>query len=179
MIPRNAKQAAPAPSPIAYTPDTYTTRYKEVDYTRAFEATLAGYGTLSYCSVLTPKPSISTIYDEEDNGILVVKNSNQERGTYQIISWTPNKIVADIQAPENSEVTLNANYAKGWQINNAPARELAGRPASPEKITGNATITFAYHAPGFTAGRIITLLTIVLISTYLFTQKKKGYSKSL
>lgn len=151
---------SPAPSPIGYSARTFTIRHEGVDYTRAYAATKAGYGSLSYCSVLSPNPAVRTIHDEIDTGILSVKTTDGKDGTWQLESWNPNKVTATVTLPTEGQAILNANYAKGWRINGQPAKEIAGR-VGIELPAGIHTLTFNYSTPGFTIGMLITAATIV------------------
>lgn len=162
---------SPAPSPIAYIAHTYTTRHEGIDYTRAYAAVRQGYGSLSYCSVLSPSPAVRTIHDEVDTGILSVKTTTEEFGTWQLVSWGPNRVKATISLPAEGKVILNANYAKGWYVNDEPASEMAGRVGTALPA-GNHHIVFEYKAPGFVAGIILTLLTLVTLPIYFLIGKR-------
>jgi hypothetical protein len=150
----------PAPSPIAFTTLDYKIRIGKDDYSRTYAATLAGYGTLSYCSVLTPSPAVRLISDEADNGILSVKDTNDKISSYQLLAWSPDTVKASVDLPSGGTVTLNTNYAKGWQANNQPAKEFSGRVGTT--VPANTSqITFRYTTPGFKTGVIISILTVL------------------
>jgi uncharacterized membrane protein YfhO len=166
VVPEDLPAVSPAPSPIAFTTKDYTTRVDGVDYTRAYAATLAGYGTLSYCSVLTPDPAVRLISDEEDNGILSVKDTNDKTTTYQVLSWSPTTVKAIASLPNGGTVTLNTNYAKGWQLNGQPAKELSGRVGA-NVLANTSVATFHYTAPGFKTGIIISILASLAALTLL------------
>ncbi|PIT98006.1 MAG: hypothetical protein COT71_03000 [Candidatus Andersenbacteria bacterium CG10_big_fil_rev_8_21_14_0_10_54_11] len=159
----------PAPAPLAYSAFTYKTRYRGDDYSRSYTAARAGYGTLSYCSVLTPEPAVRTIHDEEDNGLISVKSKS---GTFELLSWSPNTVIARITATDSTDILLNTNYTKGWSVAASPptnekswhpAREIAGRVAA-NVPAGQHTITFRYRTPGFIPGLIISLSALLFIS---------------
>ncbi|MGH9857419.1 MAG: hypothetical protein ACRD4B_06200, partial [Acidobacteriota bacterium] len=138
VIPRHIPPVRSAPYPIAYTAHTYKYDYFATEeekkkgaaasHPRAYEATLAGWGTLAYCSVLTPPIAVRTIHDEGDNDLFSIHgNSTDARGTFKLLSWSPNRVVARITVSEESTAILNTNYAKGWFVNGEPAREASNR----------------------------------------------------
>lgn len=158
VIPQVIPPVPPAPYPIAYTAHTYKYRHtNSEDYTRAYAATLAGYGTLSYCSVLTPPPLVRTIHDEVDIDII----ATSKEATYKLISWSPNTARVTVTTPQTTSVTLNTNYAKGWYANDRPAINDNGR-VSTSIPPGTHEITFRYKTPGMATGLTITLSTIAL-----------------
>ncbi len=172
VLPEVFPAPSPAPAPIAYSARTFTTRYEGADYTRAYAATRAGYGSLSYCSVLSPTPAVRTIHDEGDNGILSVKTLDSQDGTWQLESWNPNTVKATIMLPQAGQAILNANYAKGWKVNGQDAKEIAGR-VGVDLPAGTHQLTFQYHSPGFVTGLSITVVTILIISTLLARQYRQ------
>lgn len=157
VLPEVVPAPSPAPSPIVHTAFDYKTRYQGVDFTRAFTATKADYGTMTYCSVLGPKPAVRTIHDKENFGpVLTSQNLSVES-----VGWTPNHVTTTVNAKtDNTEVMLNTNYANGWKVNGKPARNIQDRVG---EIThqGNSTVRFAYRAPGLIIGSIISTLTLL------------------
>jgi hypothetical protein len=126
------------PPPISYTNDAHVIRYQGVDYTRAYGNALAGWGTLSYCAVLGPDPTVRVVEDPEGSPYLTVPHNH---GTAELVSWSPTAIHVRAALQEPGEVILNSNYARGWRVNQAPARDV-------------------YRAPGWYAGLAMTLLTL-------------------
>lgn len=172
VVPRNEQPVPAAPLPIAYSAFDYKTRVNGVDYTRAYEATIAGYGSLSYCAVLGPSPAVRTIHDEVDKEILSVKTSTNKEGSFNLLAWNPNRVIARVSLPEDGNVILNANYAKGWFVNNVPAKEISGRVGA-EVSAGTHEVTWQYRTPGFASGSLISSLTIiVLITTWIISIQK-------
>ncbi|MDA1169403.1 MAG: hypothetical protein O3A36_03635 [bacterium] len=158
VLPRVQKVIPQAPYPIAYSPFDYKIRHNEIDYTRAYEATLAGYGTMSYCSVLSPERGVKIITDESNINIL--EFSDDKAATFKLLDWSPNKVIAHISTTQKTSVSLNANYAKGWHVNGMPAKEIANRPAT-ELEAGDTAVTFSYIPPGMWVGLAISIVTIV------------------
>lgn len=172
VLPRVTDYIPPAPSPIAYTLFDYKTRHAGADYTRAYEATIRGYGTFSYCSVLGPQhargeqPAVRTIHDE-GGSVLIATQSDQGKGSFQLLNWTPNEVRARVSMPGPGTVSLNTNYVPGWVVNGQPAKEAAGRVATTFDQAGEYTVVFRYLAPGFALGASISLITVALASTFL------------
>lgn len=163
VLPHVTRAITPAPNPIAYNPFHYKIRYNEVDYTRAYDATLAGYGNMTYCSVLGPPPAVTIITDERNQNVLSF--DNDPSATVTITHWSPNKVTARTQTTQKTNILLNANYAKGWFVNGIPAKEIANRVAGALE-PGDTTVTFSYVPPGMYAGLSITLITLLGILFY-------------
>jgi hypothetical protein len=165
-------------APMLYTLNTYQTRHQGVDYTRAYAASAQGWGTVSYCSVLGPKPAIKAIeHTEEDPSLL---SSPTQTLNYEIHTWTPNRVETTVTTQESGELILNANYAQGWQVNNQPAQEIANRVGT--KIdAGTHNLTFKYIAPGFRAGLTITIASLIAALYFTFSTikwRKSGQASS-
>lgn len=160
VVPREVHPIPLAPYPIAYTNAEYKFRIGDNDHTRAYEAIVKGYGTMSYCSVLSPEPSVRLVSDEDDNGILVVKNET-ERGAFTLTQWTPNKVAALVTARRPMEVILNANYAKGWHVNGKKAEEINSRVGT-HVAAGTHDITFQYRTPALGIGIALTFMTLIV-----------------
>src|SRR3989344_283898 len=158
VLPHVTRAINKAPYPIAYSPFDYKTRHEGVDYTRGYDATLAGYGNMTYCSVLGPNPAVEIITDEGNKGILSF--DNDPKATFSITTWTPNNVILQTHTTKKTNAILNANYAKGWFVNGIPANEIRNRPAISVE-PGDAQIEFSYISPGMWEGITISLLTIV------------------
>lgn len=153
----------PPPPPIAYTINEHITRLNGIDYTRAWASAAAGYGTMSYCSVLGPDPSVRVIEDPEGNPYL---NLPKSQGTAELISWSPQRIIVKTRSDAGGELILNSNFAPGWQVNNQPAQEIAGR-LTASIPPGEHVATFQYQAPGLAAGLALTALTLLAASVQI------------
>lgn len=172
VLPHVVPQIPHAPEPIGYTTLDYKTRYNGVDYTRAYDARLQGYGTMSYCSVLSPDPAVRTVHDESDNDILSVKvPEDAEKGGFELHGWSPNAVTATVSTSAPAEVILNTNYATGWYINGEEAVERANRVAY-EIPAGTRALTFKYTTPGLIPGTVITLLTVGAATFFLIRKRK-------
>jgi hypothetical protein len=170
VLPKDSKEITHATYPIQYTPFDYKTRHNGVDYTRSYQATLQGYGTLSYCSVLGPQPAVRIITDE--GGDNYVSFPDNPTATYEIISWTPNKAVVTATTEKPASAVINANYAKGWHVNGKPAKEIANR-VGVDIPAGTNTLVFQYIPDGYYLGLWTTSITIIsLISLVLYTRRK-------
>jgi hypothetical protein len=175
VIPRVVPDVEPAHPPIAFTPLTYTTRVKGVDYTRSYAAARAGYGTLNYCSALGPEPAVKTIYEETGDPFASVSDN---AGSITHVEWSPSTIRVQGVAQSNSAIILNTNYAPHWRANNAPATEIAGRLAAMVS-PGPFDITLQYRPKGFALGGCITLATLLVIACTTFKKKGKNHAAPL
>lgn len=163
VIPQDPELVAHAKYPIEYDPFDYKTRYQDVDYTRAYEATQQGYGTLSYCSVLGPDPAVSIITDE--GGDPIVSFPNNHAATFNLLSWTPNKVILTTTTPQASQAVLNANYAEGWYVNGIAAKNIANK-VGIDIPAGTTQLTFQYIPKGMYAGLGITMISVLVLGYF-------------
>lgn len=161
------------PAPIAYTINQHVIRSNGVDYSRAYAGAKAGWGTMSYCSVLGPEPVVRVIEDPEGSPYLTLPNN---AGHAKLVSWTSQEIRIQADLAESSDIVLNSNYALGWwvtEITNEqlmpprPANEVSGHLAATNLPAGSHTLVFTYHAPGFLRGILISSLTLLVAIAYL------------
>lgn len=148
-----------APYPIGYSSLDYKTRYNGVDYTRAYDATLKGYGNMTYCAVLGPEPAVRVITDEDGANILAFPDDPS--AIFTIKSWSPNKAIFEVSATKSTSAILNTNYAKGWRANGVPAKEMTNRVGA-EISQGTQTLEFAYIPPGIYTGSALTIISLLL-----------------
>jgi hypothetical protein len=113
VVPGVSEPLPPAPAPLAFTSETHKVRVRGVEYDRAYEVGRQGYGTLTYCSVLTP-PIAVTAAGEEDNAYVRLDGGS---GKVRLTQWSPGRMVVDVVAGSDALVVLNANYAEGWRAN--------------------------------------------------------------
>ena len=158
VLPDVAIKPELAKAPIAYTTQRFDPNGSESRTTRSYVAIKRGYGTLTYCSVLGPDPMIRTIYDEVDNGIILAKPKPEN---IKLISWDPNRAIFKLKNSEPTILILNANYAKGWQVNDKPAFNDSGRVATKVQ-PGENTVTFEFKTAGLPLGLLITITTLIL-----------------
>jgi len=163
VIPQNNVQITPAPPPIAFTANTYQTRLDGIDYTRSYLTTLAGYGTLNYCTPLSPEPSVVTVNSQYDSSYLTTTTASY--GTAALVSFSPNRIRARATINQATDVVINTNYAKGWYVNDQPAHEIAGRVGIP-LTPGAYNLAFRYRAPGLVFGSSLTLVTLMVAALF-------------
>ncbi|MAF80472.1 hypothetical protein CL628_00500 [bacterium] len=152
--------ATTAQEPLQHTFARYEIRDEDgVDHSRAYAATLANYGTQAYCTVLGAPPSVATVEQTEEPQALVRTRSPD--GTATLLRWEPDKIVAQVASVESTDVMVNANYARGWEVNGNPAIEIKNQLAITIPA-GSHTLTFTYAPPGFVFGQMVTLLALLL-----------------
>ena len=183
ILPRHLPHPSPAPSPIAYTAHTYEYEYSPTSemqkygipsvHTRAYEATLVGYGTLSYCSVLTPPIAVRTIHDEGGNELIAFENTKNLPGSFTVQDWSPNRVHVTVTVPVESTVFLNANYAKGWYTNGQPAQERGNRIGTTVPA-GTHDLVFEYRTRGFVPGILISALSATAAGYILYRRYAAG-----
>ncbi len=140
--------------PITFTEATDKIRIQSVDHDRAYVSARAGYGTMSYCSVLSPNPGVR-------RGTVPYVSSDPPASSVNIISWSPNvvRLLAVLERP--GTITINTNYAQGWLVNGAPASNIAGRVGQRIIEPGRYELWFSYHPPGLLSGGLISAAALV------------------
>ncbi len=101
---------------------------------------------------------IVPIESDNDSGVLTAEALDTT--TIALEEWSPNHLTATVEATEATSILLNANYAKGWQVNGQPADEAVSRVVTPVPA-GHSTLHFSYHPPGFRVGLIISIITLL------------------
>jgi len=152
-VPAVIPPVAAASYPIAFTADTRPIRVNGTDQRRNYAATLAGYGTISYrpntAPPLAAQPDVDYLH------------SSDPTSKAELTSWSPNQATVNVTAKEETTITLNGNYARGWQVNNQPTENNQGRVASTVSA-GEHTLNFKYRPSGYPLGLIISLATSLL-----------------
>ncbi len=151
-----------APWPLAYSSEHYVVHKNNQEYPRAYGATLAGYGSFSFCSVLGPAPHVVTVTKENTPPFATISTA----GTVSLTNWTPNAFAVQYNAPHDTQVTVNMNYAPGWQVNGEAAKDDAGLLAINVRA-GEGELHFSYRPPLLLPGIIISVITL-LAAAYLF-----------
>ena len=101
---------------------------------------------------------VRTIYDEVDNGIVLAKPKPEN---IELINWNPNQATFKLKNSEPTTLILNANYAKGWQVNGQPAINDSGRVATIIQ-PGTSVVTFKFKTAGLPLGALITITALTL-----------------
>jgi len=157
----------PASAPLAFTRETHRARVGPVEFDRAYLVTRAGYGTMSYCSALGPKTAVVSI--NESNSEYV--RFGQGEGSVNLMEWLPNRVVVLVKAKKPSTVVINTNYALGWRADGVAAVSVAGRVGAQVPV-GERVVTFRYHPPGFMAGLLVSVCTVVLAILFAFRKSR-------
>lgn len=160
-----------APWPLAFTAETFTIRHEGHDFDRAAAAAYLGYGTMSYCTVLGPAPTVR-LYDEADPRYVRVHEGS---GEAELLEWSPNEVAVRVRAAQDAIVVINTNFARGWQVRQSrettPAKKVVGLVGTAVPA-GEHTLLFRYRAPGFVAGLSVTVMSI-LLALYLLDRARR------
>jgi hypothetical protein len=154
---------------LAFTAETYAAKVADEQHPRTYAATLAGYGTMSTCSVLGPHPSVRTIHDDGDTSYATLV---PPVGTVKVLEWSENRARVRYSTPQNVTVAINTNFARGWVANAAAAKDVAGRVGA-DVPAGDGEVLFIYRAPGFPLGLSLTLLTAAAFLWNVFVARKR------
>ncbi len=164
VIPPITENIPRTSAPISHLSEMYEFRHQGRDVPRSYGAILKGYGTSSFCAVLGPKNSVITT---AAGTIAPAYLSSSENTSVKLLSWSPNTIKFSYSSENNTVITINTNYAKGWhssygKIN--PDASLVGAelPAALDK-----EVSITYTPPGIFIGAIISLSTFVFAAFFL------------
>ena len=150
-IPQVTEHISPAPWPLAHSTEQYEIRHNGSDIPRTYAAILKGYGTSSFCSVIGPKSAVTT-------GEYIQPKQNVQT---KLTSWSPNTIVFDYDSPNETDITVNTNYAKGWQTSHGHI--LKTNPLLTVHVpAGKSEVKVQYQPPGFILGSILSLATLIV-----------------
>ena len=164
VVPAVVPPLAPAPGALTFTRDTHTIDAHGRHHDRTYAATLAGYGTLSYCTPIGPRLHVAAA-GEPQSDILHVQHSESN---YQLISFSPTRVEARVTTPAQTAVLLNNNFASGWRVHLRQPEDSTGQPAQniDHRVAtyvppGTHDIIFAYRTPGFIPGVSLTIATLI------------------
>lgn len=161
-VPRVNDPLPAAMYPISYTDTTHTVRQQGRDIPRAYGATLQGYGTFSFCGVVGPDSAVALPTSDQPAPFITTTTAAEAK----LLSWSPNTIRLKVSALQESKVTLNVNYAPGWQTNYGEVL----RDQSPLTIAipaGEAEMKVHYQPPGLLLGIAVTVLTLLAAAARL------------
>jgi len=161
IVPPVTPPVAAAAHPIAFTADPRTIRIQGSDEERTYAAALAGFGTTFHRPNLAPPLNVTTA-DQPNSDYLT---SSDPESIVQLTSWSPNKVQVKATVNRNTAITLNSNYAAGWQVNDSLAENHQGRLGTTVPA-GDHSLTFRYRPRGYLTGLIITMLTVLLAGAW-------------
>ncbi len=152
-IPPFTENIEKSPYPIEHVTKTYEVRHQGVDMPRGYAAILQGYGTSSFCSVIGPESRVI----RDVTGYLLA----EEGVTTSLVSWSPNKIVFSYDAPHNTDIIVNSNYANGWHASNGLILRT-NKILTIRVPAGKDTVTLHYSPPGLLLGITISICTFIV-----------------
>ncbi|MBI3255665.1 MAG: hypothetical protein HYZ63_01720 [Candidatus Andersenbacteria bacterium] len=156
-LPAVTTPIAPTPYPLAYTNRTFTVRSQGQDYERSYAYTKAGYGTFTFCTVIGPQARVSLFEEKPTRPFAYDKDGNF---TVAISNWSPNSFEASYEAQYPSLVTVNGNFAPGWETSVGIVKNRDGQMGLAT-LPGSHTAVVKYRPPGLRAGIRISLLTLI------------------
>lgn len=150
--------------PPLFRDEYYSYRTGGEEYTRAYALARAGYGSLSYCSVLGPRPAVIL----EKNLTTQPYIFTSPQAVARLVHWSPNKIAININADQTTTVQINTNFAPGWIVQTSGTaaaaqnhRGLVGATIGP----GQHDVIFQYRPPGLMTGMLVTAAAIVIAAS--------------
>ncbi len=170
VLPRVEDTIETARAPIEFTNRPLMAEHGGSNYSRSYEALLAGYGPLSFPSVLGPYPQVDSIEGERE-GYAVFEGGRA--GSIKIADWTPNRVVLDIEAERNAAVRINSNYAPGWRANDEPAENIGGK-VGKTVAEGSTRIVFRFVPEGAAAGAAVTGAAIIFALGGMVVSARSG-----
>lgn len=131
---------------------------------------LTNVGTICcYEPMAVPRDAIPK-EDERYQGEVFLKGTE---GKVDIIKWSPNKVVININALSEGYLVLNQNYYPGWKVKGAKNNQVE----SIDKLLGvkvaplDKQIEFYYLPTSFIIGLIISLATVSFL--FIILKRKK------
>ncbi|MDA1169342.1 MAG: YfhO family protein [bacterium] len=162
-ISRVTENIPKSPLPITYTDETFNVRHIGNDMPRAYAATLKGYGTFSFCSVIGPNSAVIQLSDVNNPPDFMQPTHGVQT---ELISWTPNSISFTYTSSQDSDISINTNYASGWRVNVGSIVQKNQR-LTVHVPAGENTVNLSYTPPGLWVGLVITLLTLLYAAVQL------------
>lgn len=158
LISRESEHIPKSPYPITYTTDTFDIRHNGSDIPRAYSATLKGYGTFSFCSVIGPAPAVTLASDIHNPPAFI---QSEQIVQTKLLDWSPNKIIFSYTSPQDTQISINANYASGWRTNYGSI--VPNNPHLTVQVpAGEKTVTLHYRPPGMIFGLLVSIATLLL-----------------
>lgn len=132
------------------------------------------------------------VLEKEINGLLIYKNTlvksraynindkNEHVGLLEITKYKPNEIIVNTTDSKTNKVVLAEVYSPGWKAYTNGKKEISvlEKPNTLRQIdlpTGTKFVTFIYEPNSFKVGRIITLVTIVVLAGIGLRKWKRYY----
>ena len=84
-------------------------------------------------------------------------------GTFSLLSYTPNRIVIDVESEEGTRAVINQNAAHGWWADAGSVTATADGLLAVDIPPGRQTVALSFFPPGLILGAVGTLLTVLLL----------------
>lgn len=149
------------------------TIYNNMAHSNMYPAFLSNSGVLDAYEVIhVNRGHVLTVFDPEYKGEMYL---DKGKGSVSIISFSPNKIVADVHATEPDTLIVNQNYYKGWRVVGARSKIVKSFNGLISCVIqpGNYRATFYYLPTSFLVGFFITSITSICIVAYYYRRRFK------
>lgn len=157
ILPRVEHPLPLAPYPLSYVSEAHMVRKQGIDFPRAYEATLRGYGTSSFCSVIGPQSAVVEQTIQHPHPLYITSQPDVDTA---LLYWSPNFIAMSVTGSEPTDIAVNMNYAPGWYaVGGDILRDHA--LLTVRVPSGMNRVELRYIPPGSIVGLCITFVTLV------------------
>lgn len=141
-------------------------------YGALYPAFLSNVGTVNgYETANVPRNAVP-ISDSAYRGEVYLKDTT---GSATISSWSPNRLVLDVDVLDAGLAVLNQNYYAGWHLEGMDRQvENVDQRLAVRVFPGDEQITIYYWPASFSLGIVVTVATILLSGGVLVWHVKAG-----
>ena len=97
------------------------------------------------------------------------------RGTAHMASWSPNRLVVNVDAFDQDRLVINQNYAPGWKARGVASEAApSGQGLLSAAVTPDTRqVTFYYRPASFFVGAAVSAVTLVGCALFLLRCRRK------
>jgi len=91
----------------------------------------------------------------------------------ELISFSPNKIIIDVDIKQPDNLIINQNYSNYWKSDHSLVKDFHGLISIPLEKSGSHRISLFYHPLSFYAGLAVSLVSLAIALAALKKEKNK------
>ena len=132
----------------------------DVSYSALYPALLSNLGSLwAYEAIPIPWNAIPQGSPRYRGEVFM----DRMRGSAEIVSWSPNRIVVEVDAIDEDRLVVNQNFASGWKVSGgASGAEPSDQGLLSAAVTPHTKlVTFRYRPVSVILGTLISLATLI------------------
>ena len=98
------------------------------------------------------------------------------RGSAEIVSWSPNRMVIETDVFEEDRLVVNQNFASGWKVSGAAS---GAEPSDQGLLSAVVTpdtklVTFRYRPVSVIVGTLVSLATLLGCLVFAWRRCRAG-----